>query len=138
MSLGSVANFVYFRPTGLIQTVVPLCLGPCRPRLCDHQVRFQHSCFHPHDDFQHRLPSDRARRFTLHASSRWFYVRFGPPPLDTGEVAILTGHVSFEFIFIFLRKGVIWLIIGCVAEIPPVVSPGSLYFSTLVYVPFSS
>ena len=43
-------------------------------------------------------------------------------------------------ITIFLRKGVVWLILGSTASVPPLVSPGSSdsKFSPFVYIPFTS
>ena len=47
--------------------------------------------------------------------------------LETGKGVILTGRGSFDLL-IFFRKGLIWLALATVAEIPPVVSPASLSF----------
>ena len=52
-----------------------------------------------------------------------------PLPLETGEVTAVVLLIQIFLILIltlFLRKGIIWLILGCVADVPALVSPGSL------------
>lgn len=111
---------------GLIPSVVSLCLGPCAPRLRERQDRSRLTCFLHLNNFRNGPVSDRVCRFARHALSPRCYVWSDPPHLEPGEVSavvLLIHNFNLDF---FLRKGVIWLILGCAADIPPLVSPGSL------------
>ena len=41
-------------------------------------------------------------------------------------VVVLIRYLFYFILPVFLRKGVIWLILGCVADVPTLVSLGSL------------
>jgi len=105
-------------------------------RLCACQQ--QRNWLFPRADIcRHGLASDHTHRLARHASWRWWYIWFDPHPLEAGK-AILTQarrYSSYLFIFIFFRKGTIWLVIAFAAEIPRLVSLANLSSLTFCLYP---
>lgn len=87
-------------------------------------------CFSPHIGeyinprqpacYRFRLTSYHA--FWLASRTLWRCVRSDRTPLETSGVALLSSLYHLTLRFVSFRKGVLWLLLATMAEVPPVVS----------------